>query len=164
MVGSGDPAPQAGSAATWSAGPDGTVLITDADRIRVQLLVSTTSGAVVNQFRGAGFCTPVRWWDSTRLLETCGNHGDLYLVDPATGSSDRLTSGHGRGDYGHLDARYAGRRLYVQVGGACGYTYVARVTHGTTRHLSVPGAVGNVVMVNAVGKRPGARARGQLRR
>lgn len=35
--------------------------------------------------------------------------------------------------------------------GACGYTYVAKVTDHGSRHLTVPGAVGNVLMVNAVG-------------
>lgn len=130
-------------------GPNGTVLTQDVDRPHVQLLLSTSTGAVVHEFRHRGYCTPVRWWDGTRLLEMCGR--DLYLVDPTTGQADQLTSGHGRGDYGHLDARYAGSKLYVQVAGACGYTYVAKVTHNSSRHLEVPGAVGNVLMVNAVG-------------
>ena len=136
---------------TVMAGHDGTVLTSDRDHARVQLLVSTSTGAVLNRFRGQGYCAPVRWWDATRVLETCGNQYDLYLVDPTTGHADQLTDDHGRGDGGHLDARYAGQTLYVQVTGACGYTYVAKVTRHSTRHLDVPGAVGNVVMVNAVG-------------
>jgi len=136
---------------TVMAGHDGTVLTSDRDHARVQLLVSTSTGAVLNRFRGQGYCAPVRWWDATRVLETCGNRYDLYLVDPTTGHADQLTDDHGRGDGGHLDARYAGQNLYVQVAGACGYTYVAKVTRHSTRHLDVPGAVGNVVMVNAVG-------------
>ncbi|HEX5090014.1 MAG TPA: hypothetical protein VFV89_19555 [Nocardioides sp.] len=129
--------------------PNGTVLTQDADRPHVQLLLSISTGAVVHEFRHRGYCTPVRWWDATRLLEMCGRN--LFLVDPTTGRFDQLTSGHGRGDYGHLDARYVGSRLYVQVAGACGYTYVAKVTRKGTKHLKVPGAVGNVLMVNAVG-------------
>jgi hypothetical protein len=128
---------------------DGTVLTQSVDRPHVQLLVSTTTGAVVSEFRHRGYCAPVRWWDATRLLETCGRN--LYLVDPATGRADRLTSGHGRGDYGHLDARVVGSKVYVQVAGACGYTYVAKITKKGSKHVRVPGAVGNVVMVNAVG-------------
>ena len=135
---------------TITPGRNGTVLTTSAQRGRVQLLLSTTDGAVVHRFRGAGYCTPVRWWDATRLLEMC-KQGDLYLVDPATGGSERLTKDHGRGDYGHLDARSVGSRLYVQVAGACGYSFVAKVSDGTTRPLRVPGAVGNVIMVNTVG-------------
>jgi hypothetical protein len=130
-------------------GRNGTVIVAKGRR---QFVLSTTDGSVVSTFRGHGYCNPVRWWDASRLLQWCGNRGDLYLVDPATGASTRLTSKHGRGDYGHLDGRMAGGRLYVQVAGACGYTYVGRQTNsGTIKHLRVPGAVGNVVMVNAVG-------------
>jgi hypothetical protein len=135
-----------------TAGRNGTVLTTDGEHSRIQVLLSTATGAVVNEFRIGGYCGPVRWWDATRVLETCQD-GGLHLVDPTTGSTEQLTGSHGTGDYGHLDARYAGQRLYVQVAGGCGYTFVGRVTrNGTTKHLRVPGAVGNVVMVNAVGK------------
>ena len=136
---------------TMIAGPGGTVLTADGDHGRTQLLLSTTTGALVNQFHGKGFCSPVRWWDATRLLESCSNAFDLYLVDPTTGSRSRLTSEHGRNDYGHLDARQLGSRLYVQVAGPCGYTFVAKVAHGSTRAIKVPGAVGNIIMVNTVG-------------
>ena len=74
-------------------GHNGTVVTGDGAHDRVQLLLSTTTGAVLNRFRPGGYCGPVRWWDDTRLLETCGS--DLYLVDPATGSSERLTHRHG---------------------------------------------------------------------
>lgn len=131
-------------------GPNGTVLITDATHGRVQLLLSSSDGVVVKRFRGEGYCTPVRWWDATRVLEMC-KEGDLYLVDPATGVSEQLTRQHGRGDYGHLDARTVGSGLYVQVAGACGYTYVAKVGKRSTKPLDVRGAVGNVIMVDAVG-------------
>jgi WD40 repeat protein len=135
------------------AGPSGsgTVLTADGKNGRQQLLLSTTTGAVVNDFHGKGFCSAVRWWDATRLLESCSNAYDLYLVDPSTGTKTQLTSEHGRNDYGHLDARQLGSHLYVQVAGACGYTFVAKVTHGTTRAIKVPGAVGNIVMVNTLG-------------
>jgi hypothetical protein len=141
---------RSGVSGQLTPGRNGTVLTTDAARGRVQLLLSGTDGAVVNRFRGEGYCTPVRWWDATRVLERC-EEGDLYLVDPATGVSDRLTSQHGRGDYGHLDARPVASRLYVQVAGACGYTYVAKVAKRSTKPLDLPKAVGNVVMVDAVG-------------
>jgi hypothetical protein len=134
-------------------GHNGTLVTGDGTHGRVQVLLSTTTGAVLDRFRPGGYCTAVRWWDATRLLETCGS--DLYLVDPATGSTDRLTHGHrhAAGDYGHMDAREAGDRLYVQVAGACGTTFVGHQTkRGEMRHLRVPGAVGNVVMVDAVGK------------
>ncbi len=130
-------------------GTAGTVVTGD----HVQLLVSTTTGAVLGRFRPGGYCTPVRWWDPTRLLESCDT--DLVLVDPTTGRTERLTRGHrhAAGDYAHLDAREVGGRLYVQVAGSCGTTFVARETrHGELRHLQVPGAVGNVVMVDSVGK------------
>jgi hypothetical protein len=136
---------------TMIAGPAGTVLTADGENGRQQLLLSTTTGALVDQFHGKGFCSPVRWWDATRILESCSNAGDLYLVDPVTGAGSRLTSGHGRNDYGHLDARQLGSRLYVQVAGPCGYTFVAKVTHGSTKAIKVPGAVGNIIMVSSVG-------------
>jgi hypothetical protein len=136
---------------TMIAGPGGTVLTADGKNGRQQLLLSATTGALVNQFHGKGFCSPVRWWDANRLLESCSNAYDLYLVDPTTGSRSRLTSGHGRNDYGHLDARQLGSQLYVQVAGPCGYTFVAKVAHGSTKAIKVPGAVGNIIMVNTIG-------------
>ncbi|WP_028652624.1 hypothetical protein [Nocardioides halotolerans] len=140
-----------GVSGSMIAGPGGTVLTADVKRGRVQRLLSTSTGAVVSHFRGDAFCTPVRWWDAAQVLEMCGTRGDLHLVDPVAGTSHRLTSRHGRGDYGHLDARYAGGSLYVQAAGGCGYTFVAKVTKHSTRHLRVPHAVGSVVMVAAVG-------------
>ena len=131
-------------------GHGGTVLTSDQGTGRTQLLLSTATGAVLNQFRIAGFCTPVRWWDATRVLETCAK-GNLYLVDPTTGVSSQLTSTHGRGDYGHLDARQLGTTLYVQVAGPCGYTYVAKVTDHGTKPLKLDDVEGNVIMVDAVG-------------
>jgi hypothetical protein len=150
-------------------GHDGTVLTTDGRNGHKQLLVSTVDGSLVNRFR-TPYCVPIRWFDSTRTLQTCSDN-DLHLVDPATGANTRLTHGHGKGDYGHLDVRDGGSRRYVQVAGACGYTYVARETRTTSRHLRVPGAVGNVLMVDAVGKElvlehaascDGARPRSEL--
>jgi hypothetical protein len=133
------------------AGRNGTVLTSDVAHGRVQRLLSTADGSVVHQFRRDAYCSPIRWWDSTRLLEMCGSPANLFLVDPATGSADQLTSAHGQGDYGHLDGRYVDSSLYVQVGGACGYTYVAKVTRHATKPVKVPGAVGNVIMVDTVG-------------
>ena len=47
----------------------------------------------------------------------------------------------------------AGGRLYVQAAGGCGYSFVARQTKsGAMKHLRVPGAVGSVWLVDAVGK------------
>ena len=111
-----------------TAGRDGTV-ITGSGKGRRQYVLSTADGSVVGTIRSQGYCNPVRWWDAGRLLEWCGNRGDLFLVDPAAGTSTPLTSEHGRGDYGHLDGRTAGGRLYVQVAGACGYTFVGRQTN-----------------------------------
>jgi len=132
------------------AGHSGTVLV-EAPSGRKQYLLSTADGSVLHAFRVQGYCSPVRWWDGSQVLETCGQDGDLYTVDPATGAASKLTDVHGRGDYGHLDARSVGSQLYVQVAGACGYTYVARVGPRRTKPLKVPGATGNVLMVDAVG-------------
>ena len=132
-------------------GRNGTVIVS-APRGTKQYVLDTDDGAVVDRFRGRRYCAPVRWWDATRLLEWCGQHGDLFLVDPTSGRSNRLTDDHGRGDFGHVDARSAGGRLYVQVAGACGYTFVGRHTdRGTVKHLRVPGAIGSVNLVDAVG-------------
>jgi hypothetical protein len=132
-------------------GRNGTV-ITAGQKGRTQYVLSTSDGSVVAKLRGNGACNPVRWWDATQLLEWCGTRGDLFLITPATGATTRLTAKHGRGDYGHIDARQAGNRLYVQVAGPCGYTFVGRQTRsGAIKHLRVPGAVGNVVLVDAVG-------------
>ncbi len=131
-------------------GRNGTV-ITVREKGHAQYVLSTADGSVVTTIRGNDYCYPVRWWDASRLLESCGDQGDLFLLDPATGATSRLTAKHGSGDYGHLDARVAGGRLFVQVAGACGHTFVARKTDsGAIKHLRVPGAVGNVLMLDAV--------------
>jgi len=140
-----------GITGTLTPGPDGTVVVSDRRRGKVQLTLSTQDGTVLHRWRSRGYCTPVRWWDDHRLLQTCGQ--DLRLVDAAAGRATWLTRRHAQGDYGHLDARYDGGRLYVQAAGGCGYAFVVRRTRaGAMRHLQVPGAVGSVVLVDAVGK------------
>jgi hypothetical protein len=131
----------------------GATVLVGSESGRKQYLLSTVDGSVLHAFRLHGYCTPIRWWDATRVLESCGVHGDLWTVDPATGVSDRLTAVHGRGDYGHYDARYVGSKLYVQVAGACGYSYVATVGKRRTKPLEVPGVTGSVLMVDTVGDR-----------
>ena len=136
--------------ASLIAGRNGTVLTGDPEHARVQLLVSTSDGRIVSRFRHRAYCNPVRWWDDRRLLEMCATR--LDLVDPVTGSTARLTSRHARGDYSHLDAREVGGRLYVQADGGCGYSFVVRQTKGgAMKRLRVPGAVGSVWLVDAVG-------------
>ena len=138
-----------GVGGTLIAGRDGTVISVGAKGR--QWVLDANDGSVVDTFqRRRGHCSPVRWWDATRLLQWCGTKANLFLVDPASGATTRLTRDHGRGDYGHLDGRLAGGRLYVQVAGGCGYTYVGRQTDGgEVKHLRVPGA--GTSSVNLIG-------------
>ena len=109
-----------------------------------------STGRWSGRSRRAGPAALVRWWSTSQVLVTCGRHFNLFVLDPATGVMTQLTSQHGRGDYGHLDARQVASGLYVQVAGACGYTYIGHQTaRGTVKAVKVPHAVGNLVMVDA---------------
>jgi hypothetical protein len=125
---------------------------------KVIRVLSVADGSVQQEVPTPRACNPVRWWDDERLLVGCEARGGttLGLVDLAASSYERLTARHEpqRMDLGHLDARRAGGRLYVQVAGPCGYAYVGRQhADGRITHLRVPGAVGNVLLVGARGDR-----------
>ena len=58
----------------------------------------------------------------------------------------------GSGDYGDLDAWSLPSGDYVQDAGACGYTYLAKLGRtGRTTAVTVPGAVGSVIVHGAYG-------------
>ncbi|MDF1606472.1 hypothetical protein [Nocardioides sp. YIM 152315] len=136
--------------------PDGTGLVTHGPswRQRAIRLLSSADGSVQTVIPTPRRCTPVRWWDDHRVLVTCLAHGatTLGLVDMHAATYTRLTARRHpqRSDLGHLDARRADGRLYVQVAGPCGYAYLGRRhPNGRITHVEVPHAVGNVLLVDA---------------
>lgn len=157
-----------GTNGTLLTSPDGTLVLTGTPRGGKQRLVSLADGSVRGVFRHREYCGPVRWWDQTRVLETCGDDtSDLVLVDPAAGTRTRLTDDHADGDYGHYDGRQLGDTLYVEVQGSC-KGYVGRLeADGSTRRVRVPGTRGQVFLVDAVGSElvvqlaPGCNASGE---
>lgn len=136
--------------------PDGSGLVTHGSdwRQREVRLLSTADGSVRTEIPTPRRCDPVRWWDDHRVLVSCLDHGatTLGLVDLRAATYTRLTERRHpqRMDLGHLDARRAGGRLYVQVAGPCGYVYLGRRHRdGRITRVRVPHAVGNVLLVGA---------------
>ncbi|MBA2956194.1 hypothetical protein GON03_17785 [Nocardioides sp. MAH-18] len=137
--------------------PDGTGLLTHGARWnqRVLRVLSSADGSVTARIPTPRPCLPVRWWDDHRAVVSCvGARGatTLGLVDVDASTYRPLTRRvHPQQmDLGHLDARQVGGRLYVQVAGPCGYTYLGRQhADGRITWVRVPHAVGNVLMVDA---------------
>jgi hypothetical protein len=107
-------------------------------------------------YAAAGTCQPTRWWAVGVVLATCTPPNSsialLWLVPTNGGPPTQLTvtPKSGSGDYGDLDAWSLPSGDYVQVAGACGYIYLAKL--GLTRRttpVTVPGAVGSVIVIGA---------------
>lgn len=123
------------------------------------LVVSTTTGVVVQTVETDRTCFPVRWWDASTVLATCyvqHFHLALRLV-PLDGRPDtELSTYHGARalDTADLDGRRVRGRLYLQASGACNYYYLARQrSNGSAQRVRVPGAFGNVLLIGAAGRR-----------
>jgi TolB protein len=93
---------------------------------------------------GAGTCGPVRWWDGSTILASCGPGGTssrLWLV-PASGARPRaLTRPHDprtTGDFGDLDAWQLPSGLYLQAAGACGVLHIYRQARNGSIKLVIP--------------------------
>lgn len=136
--------------------PDGTGLVTHGTdwRQRVIRVLSTVDGSVLSSVRAPRGCVPVRWWDDRRVVVSCLARGasTLGLVDVEASTFERLTERRRpqRQDLGHLDAQPLGGRVYVQVGGPCGYVYLGRQHRdGRITKVRVRGAVGSVLLVDA---------------
>jgi len=141
--------------------PDGSGLLTHGARWnqRVLRVLSTADGTVVSRIPTPRPCSPVRWWDDHRALVSCvaaRGATTLGLADVAAGTYRPLTRRVRPQpmDLGHLDARRAGGRLYVQLAGPCGFVYLGRQhADGRITRVRVPHAVGNVLLVDAQGGR-----------
>ncbi|MEP9364063.1 hypothetical protein ABLE68_13930 [Nocardioides sp. CN2-186] len=140
--------------------PNGDSLVTHGAswHAKVIRVLSTSEGTVLQKVRTPTHCLPVRWWDDQRVLVDCSakkGTTTLSLVDVHAGTVTPLT---GRTDpqpedLGHLDARRIDSGLYVQVAGPCGYVYLGRQHHGRVTQVRVPGAVGNVLLIDGSGSR-----------
>jgi TolB protein len=140
--------------------PDGASLVTHGRgwHAKVIRVLSSTDGTVEQRISTPSHCTPVRWWDDQRVLVDCSSKKGtttLSLVDVADGTVAPLT---GRTDpqsedLGHLDARRIDSGLYVQVAGPCGYVYLGHQHRGRITKVRVPGAVGNVLLIDGSGSR-----------
>jgi TolB protein len=140
--------------------PDGTAVITHGAWWggKVLRVISLADGSVAKRIDTPRPCTPVRWWDDHALLASCNARQapTLSLVDVDDGTVTPLTERihPQQQDLGHLDARALGHRVFVQVAGPCGYTYVGRQHRdGQITKVRVPHAVGNVLLVDARGSR-----------
>lgn len=141
--------------------PDGAGLLTHGTgwNQRVMRVLSASDGSVSKRIRTPRSCLPVRWWDDHRAVVSCvASRGTttLGLVDVTAATYKPLTRRvrPQAQDLGHLDAWRAGRTLFVQVAGPCGYEYLGRQDRGgRITQVRVPHAVGNVLLVDAHGRK-----------
>jgi TolB protein len=96
-------------------------------------------------------CRPVRWWSPGVVLTQCVNNQGVRLVAiPLDGSRPTWVSKpHGKDsiDLGDYDAYLLDGTTYLQVAGACGYTFLGRQNaDGSITDVNPPDAIGNVTM------------------
>ncbi|MGH3209273.1 MAG: hypothetical protein ACRDNO_16075 [Trebonia sp.] len=140
-----------------SYSPDGTKLAVQA--LGGLLLVSNAGGAPRElPVPGAGAkstCAPVRWWNATTVLASCGR---LWLVPASGARPSALTPVRNPAkpphDYGDLDAWQLPSGLYLQSAGACGTLELNRqAANGSITGVTVPGMTDSPVVVTAYGAR-----------
>ncbi len=112
----------------------------------LQLVLGATGGLAVVENDGkvaaqlpvpgaGGACTPVRWWSAGVVLAECDG---LWLI-PTSGASPTVLATT-RGAMGPEDAWSLDSAVYLQVAGACGSQFLAKLDPGgIITQLSVPG-------------------------
>ncbi len=138
---------------TLLTSPDGTAVLTGSPRGRKQLLVSTGRRRGAQLFRSPDYCAPVRAWDQTRVLETCGaSELDLVLFDPTHGEQDAADRRARRAPTtGTTTAGCWADRLYVEVQAACASYLGRREDDGTVSRVRIPGQRGQAFLVGTAG-------------
>ena len=137
--------------------PDGSTIVTGTrDWSGHGVRVLDRDGRVRQRMATSTHCTPVRWWDRSRVELRCWSRRSLTLslADVATGEVSALTHPHGKdsADLGDVDARRIDSGLYLQASGPCGYYFLAhQLRDGSVEPVKVPHAVGNVLLVAGEG-------------
>ena len=139
--------------------PDGASLVTHGAgwHSKVLRVLSASDGSVLAKVHTGTRCLPVRWWDDHRVLADCSAKKGTTTLSLVDVNAATVTSLTGRTDpqpedLGHLDARRIDSGLYVQVAGPCGYIYLGRHhADGRVTKVRVPGAVGNVLLIDGSG-------------
>jgi TolB protein len=143
-----------GQALAASYSPDGAKLAVPA--LGGLLLVSNAGVLRKLPVTGAGAkttCEPVRWWNATTVLASCGR---LWLVPASGARPSALTPARNPAqpphDYGDLDAWQLPSGLYLQSAGACGTLELNRqAANGSITKVTVPGMTNSPVVVTAYG-------------
>jgi TolB protein len=144
-----------GQALGASYSPDGAKLAVPA--LGGLLLVSNAGGVPRKlPVTGAGAkatCEPVRWWNATTVLASCGR---LWLVPASGARPSALTPVRNPAqpphDYGDLDAWQLPSGLYLQSAGACGTLELNRqAANGSITRVTVPGMTDSPAVVTAYG-------------
>jgi len=122
------------------------------------LLLVSNAGGVLRKLPVAGagartLCEPVRWWNATTVLASCGR---LWLVPASGARPSALTPVRNPAkppnDYGDLDAWQLPSGLYLQSAGACGTLELNRqAANGSITKVTVPGMTDSPVVVTAYG-------------
>jgi TolB protein len=144
-----------GQALGASYSPDGAKLAVPA---LGSLLLVSNAGGVPRKLPVAGAgakatCAPVRWWNATTVLASCGR---LWLVPASGARPSALTPVRNPAkpphDYGDLDAWRLPSGLYLQSAGACGTLELNRqAANGSITRVTVPGMTDSPVVVTAYG-------------
>jgi hypothetical protein len=123
--------------------PDGTSVIIEASYGLEQ--VSNTGGVIrkLHAPIATGFCTPVRWWNSTTILSQCQAKHEpsaprLWLFPVNGGKVTALTAQRSgkRGDLGDIDGWKLSSGVYLQALGPCGVEFVANLAG---QKINLPG-------------------------
>jgi TolB protein len=132
-------------------GPEGRVVGSG----RSELTVLDQSGRTTSVPTPMDRCLPVRWWSPGVVLTQCVNSQGIRLVAiPLDGSRPTwISKPHGKDsiDLGDYDAYLLDGTTYLQVAGACGYTFLGRQNaDGSITDVDPPDAIGNVTMQGVV--------------
>jgi len=142
---------------SFAASPDGTQLVMAGNS---GLALVGNDGGLLRALAlpaGAQFCTPVRWWDTVRVLISCTGaqpNPQLWLLPVSGAAPTTLTATPVAPDLGDLDAWPLGSDTYVQSASGCGAVYLAKVNPDrSTSPVTVPGVAegDSVVLLGATG-------------
>jgi TolB protein len=109
------------------------------------------------------YCAPTKWWTPTTLLAHCTAEGtaaeQLWTVPIDGGPATALTAVNTHedapgfeGNYGNWTAYQTPSGTYLPTAGACGTTFVSRLTpDGHTERVNIVGARGSVGLIGPIG-------------
>jgi hypothetical protein len=155
--------------------PDGTQLVLGTANLGNEIVPRSDNSLVILGNDGSiiktlpapmpkAYCAPVKWWAPTVVLAHCdaeaGSGEQLWKVPLDGGTPTALTAlnsaqGHDpgfEGNFGNWTAFETPSGTFLPTGGACGTTFVSRLTaDGHTTRIKIPGVRGSVGLAGVIG-------------